>query len=73
MASPWTEADYLAVATAIARGTLSVTYSGPPTRTVTYYSFTDMRSLLAMIRASLDADKATVKRYRRAQTDKNLG
>ena len=46
-ASLWTEADITALSAAIASGVFSVSYTGPPSRTVTYHSLTQMRSLLA--------------------------
>ncbi len=46
-ASLWTEADITALSAAIASGVQSVSYTGPPSRTVTYQSLNQMRSLLA--------------------------
>lgn len=47
----WTQADIDTLKTAIASGVLSVTYGGPPSRTVMYQSLGQMRELLAaMIR-----------------------
>jgi len=45
-ASLWTEADISTLQAAIASGVLSVSYTGPPSRTVTYQSLNQMRSLL---------------------------
>jgi hypothetical protein len=56
MADPfWTEADILALRTAIASGVLSVSYSGPPARQVTYQSLDAMRALLAEMRQEVAA------------------
>lgn len=43
----WTEADIATLKAAIASGVLSVSYAGPPARTITYQSLEAMRSLLA--------------------------
>lgn len=43
----WTQSDIDTLKAAIASGVQTVTYSGPPSRTVTYHSLTEMRSLLA--------------------------
>lgn len=43
----WTEDDVTTLKTAIASGVLSVEYSGPPARRITYQSLDAMRSLLA--------------------------
>ena len=45
-ASVWTEADITTLKTAIASGVFSVSYTGPPSRTVTYHSLNQMRTLL---------------------------
>jgi hypothetical protein len=43
----WTQADIDALKAAVATGVLSVRYDGPPGRTITYQSITEMRSLLS--------------------------
>jgi len=43
----WTQADIDKLKAAIAEGVLSVSYAGPPARTLTYQSLAEMRSLLA--------------------------
>jgi hypothetical protein len=43
----WTQADVDALKAAVASGVLSVRYDGPPGRTVTYHSLSEMRALLA--------------------------
>lgn len=48
MATPtWTQADIDRLKAAISSGVLSVSYAGPPARTMTYQSLDAMRSLLA--------------------------
>lgn len=43
----WTQSDIDTLKAAIAGGVKSVTYSGPPARTLEYQSLDEMRSLLA--------------------------
>ena len=43
----WTEGDIATLKKAIASGVLSVSYAGPPQRSITYQSLAEMRSLLA--------------------------
>jgi hypothetical protein len=43
----WTEADLQTLKAAIASGVLSVSYAGPPQRSITYQSLAEMRKLLA--------------------------
>ena len=43
----WTEAEYETLRAAVASGVLSVSYAGPPQRTVQYQSLAEMRKLLA--------------------------
>jgi len=45
-ASLWSEADITTLKAAIASGVMMVSYSGPPSRTVTYQSLNAMRELL---------------------------
>ncbi len=45
----WTQGDIATLKAAIVAGILSVSYSGPPARTVTYQSLPEMRALLANI------------------------
>lgn len=46
----WTQADVDKLARAVASGVLTVRYDGPPGRTITYQSLSEMRSLLAEMR-----------------------
>lgn len=43
----WTQADIDNLKAAIASGVLTVSYDGPPRRTITYQSLDAMRALLA--------------------------
>lgn len=47
MTAIWTQAQIDELKAAIASGVLTVSYSGPPARSVTYQSLKDMRELLA--------------------------
>lgn len=47
MSTPfWTQQDLDALRVAVASGVLTVSYAGPPARTITYQSLDAMRSLL---------------------------
>lgn len=64
----WTQAEIDALKAAVASGVLSVTYAGPPARTITYQSLADMRALLAeMVATSTNGTP-----YRLAATRKGL-
>ncbi len=43
----WTEADRAKLKDAISSGVLTVSYAGPPARSITYQSLDAMRALLA--------------------------
>lgn len=60
MAITWTQADVEALQDAIKGGVLSVTYSGPPSRTITYQNLDAMRSLLASMSKNVDAQSGVV-------------
>jgi hypothetical protein len=47
VATTWTQADIDALKLAIRSGVQSVTYAGPPSRSITYQSLAEMRALLA--------------------------
>lgn len=56
MAEPlWTEADIATLKKAVASGVLTVSYDGPPRRTITYQSLDAMRSLLAEMNRQVNA------------------
>lgn len=64
----WTQADLNALKAAVASGVLSVTYAGPPARTVTYHSLESMRALLAEMNRQVNAGTS----YRRARFRKGF-
>ena len=68
MATTWTQADIDALKVAIASGVLSVSYAGPPTRTITYQSLDAMRSLLAEMVRQVNSTPA----YRRVAFSKGF-
>lgn len=68
----WKESDMTSLRAAISSGVLSVRYDGPPGRTVTYQSLSEMRSLLAEMTASIGATAGTRPSYRLASTKKGL-
>jgi hypothetical protein len=51
----WTAEEVAVLKTAIASGVLTVTYDGPPRRSVTYQSLSEMRSLLASMQQDIAA------------------
>lgn len=67
----WTQAEIDQLKAAIASGVLSVSYSGPPSRTITYQSLDAMREALAEMNASLSASTGGPS-YRLAATRKGL-
>ena len=69
--STWTQAERDTLKAAIASGVLSVTYDGPPRRSVTYQSLDAMRTLLAEMDASI-ARTGGRKSYTLASTRKGL-
>ncbi len=62
----WTQEDLDAVQSAVSSCALTVTYGGPPSRTITRHSLEAMRALLAEIRAALGDAAGTRQGYRRA-------
>lgn len=56
MGAAWTEAERDALKAALASGILTVSYAGPPARTITYQSLSAMRSLLSAMNAQLGDD-----------------
>lgn len=72
MAALWTQADVDSLKAAVASGVLTVSYAGPPARTITYHSLESMRALLAEMVASVgQASGARVSR-RYAKTNKGF-
>jgi hypothetical protein len=68
----WTQADIDALKAAVKTGVLSVSYSGPPSRTITYQSLEAMRDLLAEMVSDVAAASGTTTNYRLAATRKGL-
>lgn len=68
----WTQTDVDKLKAAVASGVLTVTYDGPPRRSITYQSLTEMRSLLASMVQDVAAAAGTGKNYRLAATRKGL-
>lgn len=68
LVATWTQADVDTLKAAIATGVLSVSYAGPPSRTITYQSLKEMRDLLAEMTASVTAEAGGT-RYRRIRTE----
>lgn len=60
MAITWTQADIDALKDKIKEGALTVKYSGPPAREVTYHSLDQMRALLASMEQNLTAQSGAV-------------
>jgi hypothetical protein len=67
----WTQADIDQLKTAVASGILTVRFSGPPERHVTYQSLAQMRELLAEMRADV-ARQGGAKPYHLAATRKGV-
>lgn len=73
MADPiWTQQDIDTLKEAIASGVLSVTYSGPPQRTMTYQNLDAMRSLLASMIADVGNADGTRPTYKKMGTRKGF-
>jgi hypothetical protein len=62
----WTQEDVDALKEAVKSGLLTVSYSGPPARTITYQSLDAMRKLLADMVADVATEAGTRPSYRRA-------
>ena len=71
MAVVWTQEEIDQLKAAIASGVLSVSFSGPPSRTITYQSLDAMREALAEMNASLGASSGSGG-YRLAASRKGL-
>jgi hypothetical protein len=54
VALEWTQSDVDALKAAVKSGVLTVSYSGPPARQITYQSLDAMRKLLASMNASVE-------------------
>jgi hypothetical protein len=67
----WTQLELDTLKAAIASGILTVVYDGPPRRSVTYQSLSEMRDLLADMAGSIAATTSGTT-YRLASTRKGL-
>lgn len=72
MAITWTQSDIDTLKAAIASGVLSVSYAGPPARSITYQSMEAMLQALALMEQSVSAAAGTSTNYRLASTRKGL-
>jgi hypothetical protein len=68
----WTQADIDKLKEAVGSGILTVSYNGPPARTITYQSLDAMRSLLASMETQVGNAAGTRKRFRLFATKKGL-
>jgi hypothetical protein len=68
----WTQADIDALKTAVSSGVLTVSFTGPPSRSITYQSLAEMRSLLAEMVADVEGEEGTRPRYRKAKFTKGF-
>lgn len=68
----WTQTDIDQLKKAVASGVMTVRYDGPPGRTITYQSLTEMRSLLASMEQDVAQQNGRVNRYRLAATRKGV-
>ena len=68
MAVTWTQADIDSLKAAIASGVMSVSYAGPPARSIMYQSLRQMRELLAEMIRDVDGPQ----RFRRVQVKRGF-
>ena len=66
----WTQADIDALDRAIATGALSVSYAGPPARSITYRSMTEMLQARALMQQQVLGASAVP--YRLISTKKGV-
>jgi len=71
MTATWTQTQVDELKTAIASGVLTVNYSGPPARSVTYQSLSAMRELLAAMQQDIARANGT-RAYALAATRKGV-
>jgi hypothetical protein len=72
MSTIWVQADIDALKAAIASGILQVQYDGPPKRSITYQSLSEMRRLLAEMVGQVAESTGTRTTYRRVGTKKGF-
>lgn len=70
--STWTQSDVDALKAAVASGILTVSYDGPPRRTITYQSLESMRALLASMQQDVARAGGKTASYRFIGTRKGL-
>ncbi len=68
----WTQEEVDTLKAAIASGVLTVTYDGPPRRSITYQSLREMRDLLAEMQGAVAAASGSSNSYRLGATRKGL-
>lgn len=68
----WTQSDVDALKAAVATGVLTVSFNGPPARTITYHSLAEMRSLLAEMVADVASAAGTRASFRLAGFSKGF-
>lgn len=68
----WTQTDVDTLKSAIAGAVMTVSYNGPPARTITYQNLTEMRSLLAEMIAQVEGAAGRRHRYRLAAFRKGV-
>jgi len=64
----WSQNDIDSLKAAVASGIFTVRYDGPPGRTITYQSLSEMRSLLAEMQRQVKGHRS----YRLARTRKGF-
>ncbi len=73
MADPiWTQEDIDKLKSAVASGVLTVSFNGPPARSLTYQSLESMRALLAEMVAAVAGAAGTRTSYRIGRFRKGL-
>lgn len=68
----WTQTDIDKLKSAISSGVLTVSFNGPPARSVTYHSLDAMRALLAEMVAAVAGAAGTRTSYRYGSTRKGF-
>jgi hypothetical protein len=68
----WTQGDIDALRAAVGTGVLTVSYNGPPARTITYQSLDAMRALLASMNAQVENSAGRRRGFRLASTKKGV-
>ncbi len=68
----WTQADIDALKALMATGASSISYGGPPARTMTARPLAEMQALLAQMEQAVNGDGSTKPHYRLVTTKKGL-